>query len=155
MHLKVLSTSRNRSTRKHCKQTLCIAYTAAVSLSSSKVWIIAASARFCPDTTLVSLPTWLLGGKSRSARQIARQGVVAANKVSICMWACLPTMPTVGMGWVAPSVPIGCLPSWAWVPLACLSFFFPPEYKFISSPVELQSEPGGQTSTFSVLLPPC
>ena len=40
-------------------------------------------------------------------------------------------------------------------PLACLSFFFPPEYKFISSPVELQSEPGGQTSTFSVLLPPC
>ena len=40
-------------------------------------------------------------------------------------------------------------------PLAGLSFCFPPEYKFISSPVELQSEPGGQTSTFSVLLPPC
>ena len=107
-----LQQSKANIANKHCA---CI-YTAAVSLYAAKVWIIAASARFCPDTTLVSLPTWLLGGKSRSARQIARQGAVAADKVSICMWACLPTMPTVGMGWVAPSVPIGCLPSWACVP---------------------------------------
>ena len=135
-------------------------HSAEVSLYAAKVWIIAASARFCPDTTLVSLPTWLLGAKSRSARQIARQGAVAADKVSICMWACLPTMPTVGMGWVAPSVPIGCLPSWAWVPAAvlpsrpCLSFFFPPEYKFISSPVELQSDLGGQRSSFQEVSSP-
>lgn len=86
-------------------------YSAVVSLYAAKVWIIAASARFCPDTTLVSFPTWLLGAKSRSARQIARQGAVAADKVSICMWACLPTMPTVGMGWVAPSVCTHWLPA--------------------------------------------
>ena len=91
-----------------------------VSLCTPKVWIIATSARFC----LVSLPTRLLGGKSRSgrkngavaakitehgaqstvvveallqncgvqrrakARSTTGRGVGAADKVSICMWAC-------------------------------------------------------------------
>ena len=43
-----------------------------VSLCTPKVWIIATSARFC----LVSLPTRLLGGKSRSGR---KNGAVAAK----------------------------------------------------------------------------
>ena len=77
-----------------------------------------------------------------------------------CGHVCLPCPPWAWVGWHPVYAPIGCLPSWAWVPAAvlpsrpCLSFFFPPEYKFISSPVELQSDLGGQRSSFQEVSSP-
>ena len=134
---------------------------------------------FAPTPALVSFPTWLLGGKSRSGRQIApEQGAVAARKVSICMWwACVPALATHRGHWLGctqcahrVTAFTRCGPGLGrthWVPavpspsvvglgascplLACRPPLLHHLYKFISNPRELQSELGCQTSSFEVL----
>ena len=118
-----------------------------VIIPRAKVWIIVASARFCPDATLVSLPTWLLAAKSRSARQIARRRRRSRQglhlHVGMSAYHAQRGHTLGGTHWVPAVGGMG-----ASCPLACLSFFSHLNISSSTAPAELQSELGGQTSSF-------
>ena len=130
--------SRKCTSSKYCNKTLCVKilynYTA-------KDWIIGASARFCPGIALVSFPTWLLGRKSRSARQIALSGAVAADKVSICMWACLACHAHCGHV-------LGCT-QWVPNPSVVGMFCLPSRLPFLLFSTSISSSPAPRSSSLS------